>query len=134
MESPSGERHSFEWQTGSLFAIPLNASYRHYNGSGAEPARFVAVRSGLCNTRAQVGLLCMQSSGDLDMSFSGLKSIRRVYADVASIHDVYRRSTLALSEVRSTCKSSTAVSTLRHGQPNSPACAVVLKPDLRASR
>ena len=30
-------------QTGSLFAIPLNASYRHYNGSGTEPARYVAV-------------------------------------------------------------------------------------------
>jgi gentisate 1,2-dioxygenase len=43
VESPSGERHSFEWQTGSLFAIPLNGSYRHYNGSGTEPARFVAV-------------------------------------------------------------------------------------------
>jgi len=43
VESPAGERHSFEWQTGSLFAIPLNASYRHYNGSGSEPARFVAV-------------------------------------------------------------------------------------------
>jgi quercetin dioxygenase-like cupin family protein len=43
VESPSGERHSFEWQTGSLFAIPLNGSYRHYNGSGTEPARIVAV-------------------------------------------------------------------------------------------
>src|SRR5438445_1699279 len=43
VESPSGDRHSFEWQTGSLFAIPLNGSYRHYNGSGAEPARIVAV-------------------------------------------------------------------------------------------
>jgi uncharacterized RmlC-like cupin family protein len=43
VESPSGERHSFEWQTGSLFAIPLNGSYRHYNGSGTEAARIVAV-------------------------------------------------------------------------------------------
>ncbi|TME67984.1 MAG: cupin domain-containing protein [Chloroflexi bacterium] len=43
VESPSGERHSFEWHTGSLFAIPLNGSYRHYNGSGTEPARIVAV-------------------------------------------------------------------------------------------
>ena len=43
IESPSGDRHSFEWQTGSLFAIPLNVRHRHYNGSGSEPARFVAV-------------------------------------------------------------------------------------------
>src|SRR5439155_216100 len=43
VESPSGERHSFEWHTGSLFAIPLNGSYRHYNGSGTQPARIVAV-------------------------------------------------------------------------------------------
>jgi uncharacterized RmlC-like cupin family protein len=37
-----GERHSFEWGTASLFALPLNASYRHFNGSGREPARFVS--------------------------------------------------------------------------------------------
>ena len=43
VETPGGVRHSFEWQTGSLFAIPLNASYRHYNGSGSETARIVAV-------------------------------------------------------------------------------------------
>src|SRR5207253_101846 len=43
VEAPSGERHSFEWHTGSLFAIPLNGSYRHFNGSGTEAARIVAV-------------------------------------------------------------------------------------------
>jgi quercetin dioxygenase-like cupin family protein len=37
-----GEERSFEWGTGSLFALPLNASYRHFNGSGREPARFVS--------------------------------------------------------------------------------------------
>lgn len=43
VETPSGERHTFEWQSGSLFAIPLNAAYRHHNGSGERPARLVAV-------------------------------------------------------------------------------------------
>jgi gentisate 1,2-dioxygenase len=37
-----GDRHSFEWGAGSLFALPLNASYQHFNGSGREPARFVS--------------------------------------------------------------------------------------------
>ncbi len=41
VETPNGER-SFEWHTGSLFALPLNARYRHFNGSGQRPARFVS--------------------------------------------------------------------------------------------
>jgi mannose-6-phosphate isomerase-like protein (cupin superfamily) len=39
---PGGEARSFEWGPRSLFALPLNASYRHFNGSGAGPARLVA--------------------------------------------------------------------------------------------
>lgn len=41
--SASGEAHSFEWGPKSLFALPLNAQYRHYNTSGREPARLVSV-------------------------------------------------------------------------------------------
>jgi hypothetical protein len=37
IETPQG-RHSFEWGPKSLFALPLNAGYQIYNGSGSERA------------------------------------------------------------------------------------------------
>ncbi|MFQ6016965.1 MAG: hypothetical protein ACE5KF_02110 [Kiloniellaceae bacterium] len=42
IETHDGRTHSFEWGPKSLFALPLNARYRHFNGSGREPARLAA--------------------------------------------------------------------------------------------
>jgi len=39
----AGARTAFEWKAGALFAIPLNCWHQHFNGSGREPARYVAV-------------------------------------------------------------------------------------------
>ncbi|MEE9196079.1 MAG: hypothetical protein V3U44_09575 [Alphaproteobacteria bacterium] len=40
IETYDGRSHSFEWGPKSLFALPLNCKYQHFNGSGADRARF----------------------------------------------------------------------------------------------
>jgi oxalate decarboxylase/phosphoglucose isomerase-like protein (cupin superfamily) len=39
----AGARVTFEWKAGAIFAIPLNCWYQHFNGSGQEVVRYVAV-------------------------------------------------------------------------------------------
>jgi oxalate decarboxylase/phosphoglucose isomerase-like protein (cupin superfamily) len=39
----AGKRVSFEWKAGAIFAIPLNCWHQHFNGSGKDAARYVAV-------------------------------------------------------------------------------------------
>jgi mannose-6-phosphate isomerase-like protein (cupin superfamily) len=38
IDVPGGGQHTFEWGPRSLFALPLNVTYRHFNGSGQHKA------------------------------------------------------------------------------------------------
>ena len=45
VETADGRKHTFEWGPKSLFALPLNSKYQHFNGSGKERARLAAVNN-----------------------------------------------------------------------------------------
>ena len=47
VETQDGQTHSFEWGPKSLFALPLNAKYQHFNASGQENAKLSSTTS-LC--------------------------------------------------------------------------------------
>ncbi len=45
IETSDGRKHSFEWGPKSLFALPLNARYQHFNASGRERARLASTNN-----------------------------------------------------------------------------------------
>jgi len=45
VELPDGTKHTFEWGPNSLFQVPLNMPYQHFNGSGQEPARLASTNN-----------------------------------------------------------------------------------------
>lgn len=67
----SGQKVSFEWKAGAIFAIPLNAWHQHFNGSGKAPARFVAVTN---------GPPIINAFGDVDFVFNCERDFRNRFA------------------------------------------------------
>jgi len=65
-------KYSFEWKAGSLFAIPLNANYQFFNGSGTEPARYI------CTTNAPV---MMRLFRDNDFIFNNDHQFKNRFSD-----------------------------------------------------
>jgi quercetin dioxygenase-like cupin family protein len=47
IETHDGRKHSFEWGPKSLFALPLNCQYQHFNGSGRDAVRLASTNT-LC--------------------------------------------------------------------------------------
>ena len=68
----AGAKLSFEWKAGAIFAIPLNTWHQHFNGSGKDAARFVAVTNGplIINAFGDVAFV-FNTAHDFKDRFSG---------------------------------------------------------------
>jgi hypothetical protein len=82
VETSDGRKHSFEWGPKSLFALPLNARYQHFNTSGRErarasPASTISACSSICFTTSN-------SSSTIHSSFPSGRVPRRISAAKAN--------------------------------------------------
>ena len=68
----AGQEVEFEWGPGALFAIPLNTVHQHFNLSGSEPARYVAVTNAppVLNTYGDPGFV-FNTQYDFPERFNG---------------------------------------------------------------
>ena len=68
----AGQRIAFEWKAGALFAIPLNTWHQHFNGSGQDAARFVAVTNAppVINLYEDIGFV-FNTAHDFKNRFAG---------------------------------------------------------------
>ena len=68
----AGAKLSFEWKAGAIFAIPLNTWHQHFNASGKDAARFVAVTNGplIINAFGDVAFV-FNTAHDFKDRFSG---------------------------------------------------------------
>src|SRR5262252_2004476 len=68
----AGKRIAFEWKAGALFAIPLNTWHQHFNGSGKDAARFVAVTNAppVINLYEDIGFV-FNTAHDFKNRFAG---------------------------------------------------------------
>jgi oxalate decarboxylase/phosphoglucose isomerase-like protein (cupin superfamily) len=68
----AGRKVSFEWAAGAIFAIPLNTIHQHFNGSGKDAVRFVAVTNGpaIINAFGDTGFV-FNTSYDFENRFAG---------------------------------------------------------------
>jgi oxalate decarboxylase/phosphoglucose isomerase-like protein (cupin superfamily) len=61
VSNDAGAKVSFEWKAGAIFAIPLNTTHQHFNGSGKDATRFVSVTN---------SPLIINAFGDTDFVFN----------------------------------------------------------------
>jgi oxalate decarboxylase/phosphoglucose isomerase-like protein (cupin superfamily) len=73
----AGARVTFEWKAGAIFAIPLNCWYQHFNGSGREAVRYVAVT----NAPSVINLY-----DDIDFVFNHSHDFRNRFAGEADYY------------------------------------------------